>query len=42
MSTSRATEGSSCFRVRHYHPYCYVTSSDISYEDHRLAEPLNR
>ena len=23
----------------YYHPYCYVTSSDISYEDHRLAEP---
>jgi hypothetical protein len=21
----------------YYHPYCYVTSSDISYEDHRLA-----
>jgi hypothetical protein len=23
----------------YYHPYCYVTHSDISYEDHRLVEP---
>jgi hypothetical protein len=23
----------------YYHPYRYVTRSDISYEDHRLAEP---
>jgi len=21
------------------HPYCYVTRTDISYEDHRLVEP---
>jgi hypothetical protein len=21
----------------YYHPYCYVTPSDISYEDHRRA-----
>jgi hypothetical protein len=21
----------------YYHPYCYVTSNDISYEDHRRA-----
>jgi hypothetical protein len=21
----------------YYHPYCYVTSSDIGYEDHRLV-----
>jgi len=26
----------------YYHPYCYVTRSDIRYEDHRLAEPHNR
>src|SRR5690349_12359026 len=23
----------------YYHPYCYVTRSDISYEDDRLVEP---
>lgn len=23
----------------YYHPYCYVTSSDISYDEHRLVEP---
>jgi hypothetical protein len=23
----------------YYHPYSYVTESDISYEDHRLVEP---
>jgi hypothetical protein len=23
----------------YYHPYCYVTSRDISYDDHRLVEP---
>jgi hypothetical protein len=23
----------------YYHPYCYVTRSDISYETHRLVEP---
>ena len=22
----------------YYHPYCYVTHSDISYEDHQLVE----
>jgi hypothetical protein len=35
-----------CFEIRperdlalevYYHPYCYVTRSDISYEDHPLA-----
>ena len=26
----------------YYLPYCYVTRSDIRYEDHRLAEPHNR
>jgi hypothetical protein len=26
----------------YYHPYCHVTSSDISYDDYRLAEPHNR
>lgn len=23
----------------YYHPYCYVTRNDISYEDHRLVVP---
>jgi hypothetical protein len=23
----------------YYHPYCYITRSDISYESHRLDEP---
>ena len=23
----------------YYHPYSYVTESDITYEDHRLVEP---
>jgi hypothetical protein len=26
----------------YYHPYCYVTRSDISYEEYRVPEPHNR